>query len=118
MTGYAFCGGKITKRNQVITLPTANGRYRNCIHCTWNIRVRQQETVRLHFEQFDLGKGDWVKVYDGSKSKTTEIIRWNSYASPVDVVSSGHRMVVEFRSNACGQKSGIRAVMKRNSKTT
>ena len=102
----------------MITLPTDNGRYRNCIHCTWNIRVRQQKTVRLHFEQFDLGEGDWVKVYDGSKSKTTEIIRWDSYASPVDVVSSGQRMVVEFRSNACEEKSGIRAVMERNSKTT
>ena len=80
------------------------------------MRVRQQDTVRLHFEQFDLGEGDWVKVYDGSKSKVSEIIRWDSYASPVDVVSSGHKMVVEFRSNACGEKSGIHAVMEINSK--
>ncbi|XP_062499165.1 CUB and sushi domain-containing protein 1-like [Corticium candelabrum] len=111
---YVQCGGKITGSSQKISLPAANGRYRKCVHCTWNIRVRQQDTVRLHFEQFDLGEGDWVKVYDGSKSKVSEIIRWDSYASPVDVVSSGHKMVVEFRSNACGEKSGIHAVMEIN----
>ena len=102
----------ITSTEQVILFPRNNREYGSCIHSTWNIRIRGSTPLRLHFEKFQLGSGDWVKVYDGPKSQLSLIIRWDSENVPVDVVSSGDRMTLEFKSDNCDEKAGFRASIK------
>lgn len=58
-----------------------------------------------------------MKVYDGYKSRRSEIVRWDASVVPVDVVSSSNKMIVEFKSNKCGQKSGFLAYAKEQSKS-
>jgi hypothetical protein len=68
----------------------------------------------LHFEKFQLGSGDWLKVYDGQKSQSSLIIKWDSDNAPVDVVSSGNRVTLEFKSDNCNEGAGFRASIKRS----
>ena len=62
------------------------------------------------FSQFHLGPGDWVKVYDGSTKRSPLIVKLDSSCTdPINMMSSGRNMVVEFQSDLCGEASRIRA---------
>lgn len=115
-TDYQTRHKTISRRDQGITFPRKGGHYGPCLHDIWNIGIQGSSGIRLHFEKFQLGSGDWLKVYDGQKSQSSLIIKWDSDNAPVDVVSSGNRVTLEFKSDNCNEGAGFRASIKRSSK--
>lgn len=70
--------------------------------------MQARSKVRLVFPQFFLGPGDWIRVYDGSSNSSLQIVKYDGWRKPTDLVSSGRHLVVIFQSDGCGQESVIR----------
>lgn len=84
----------------------ASGDYGNDERKLFLIDVPGAENITLTFQQFALEPDyDFMWVYDGGSVHSPLIGRWNTH-SPGQVVSSGSKMLVEFRSDCATTASG------------
>ena len=102
-----ICGGELRNGNGDLQLPSSGEN--SCIRCEWELSVPKNHKVRLTFSHFNLGPGDWVKVYDGSTKRSPLIVKHDSGRHPTDLVTSDRNMVVQFQSDGCGGASRFRA---------
>lgn len=100
-----ICGEDLNNGNGLLQLP--NSGENSCIHCEWKLTVQNNKKVGLTFTQFDLGPGDWIKIYDGHTKRSPLIVKHDSGRHPKKSVTSDRRMFVEFQSDRCGPPSRI-----------
>jgi hypothetical protein len=100
-----ICGEDLNNGNGLLQLP--NSGENSCIHCEWKLTVQNNKKVGLTFTQFDLGPGDWIKIYDGPTKRSPLIVKHDSGRHPTMLVTSDKRMFVEFQSDRCGPPSRI-----------
>jgi M6 family metalloprotease-like protein len=80
------------------TSPTID--YTNNQNCEWLIQPTGANFVTIDFNRFDTEQGfDFVTVYDGPNSTSTQIGTYSGNNIPASIVSSGNSLYVVFNSD-------------------
>lgn len=104
------CGGTITEETGTIVHPNYPGRYANRRDCRYAITVRPDKVVRLIFEKIDMENADicrydYVEVEDSFNYETKRYCQNKQYE---DFISSGRSIVINFRTDQAGVRSGFK----------
>lgn len=96
-----------------ITSPSYPANYENNKKCYYEITVSPGKKIKLTFDDFDIEKGpscnyDFLRVYDGGSSSSKEIGKYCGNKSPGEVLTTGNKMLVYFRSDDRGSKKGFK----------
>ncbi|XP_068206241.1 LOW QUALITY PROTEIN: cubilin-like, partial [Palaemon carinicauda] len=113
--GIPGCGGLLTNDMGEFSPPTLSDQYEHNLHCEWQIRVPQGETVSLTFSEFHLERHhacrwDYVEIRDGGSPDSPLIRRACGLDIPDPVTSSGNQLFVIFHSDYSVSRPGFRAV--------
>ena len=80
---------------------------------TWLIDPQNEEdsitSLTLSFVEFDLGSGDFLRVYDGEDASATMIGEYTGSSTPSNISSSGNKLFISFESDGSGEGSGFKA---------
>ncbi|KAH9514855.1 Dorsal-ventral patterning tolloid-like protein 1 [Bulinus truncatus] len=106
------CGGSLYNQGN-ITSPFFPYNYPPNSACTWNIMTDKDRTISLNFTHFDLeGDGekcvfDYVVVYRDGGRDTERKETFCGNIPPKPIVSDGHILKIEFKSDRYDEKSGF-----------
>ncbi|KAM5235406.1 cubilin [Ctenodactylus gundi] len=112
------CGGTFNDSTGMIVSPSyRTSNYPSNIYCLYNIFVREDRVVLLKFGDFDvvpsaLCSHDYLAVYDGSKTSDPLLGKFCGSKLPPIVTSSGHSMLLEFKTQSFPTARGWRAVFR------
>ncbi|XP_062437571.1 CUB domain-containing protein 2 [Rhea pennata] len=98
------CGGELTALSGEITSPDYPENYPNNAECRWSIRAAAGASVRLVFADFQVENDDecsfdYVALFDGPTAAAARLGRYCGSGSPPHTVSSGHELLVVFKSD-------------------
>jgi len=120
-SGFAFhvnCLEIITMSDSPITGcllaftdPGGSGNYSNNQDVTQTICSDNGERLHVSFSSFSLSSGDYLYVYDGNSTSSTQIGRYTGSALPNDITSSGDCITFRFTSNSSNVNSGWMATI-------
>lgn len=87
--------------------------YQNNLNASWLIDPQTVydsiKNITLNFPQFDVLPGDTIKVFDGGTTDATVLGAFSGATSPVQLTSSGNKLLIVFTSDASGAGSGFYA---------
>ncbi|NXA31451.1 CDCP2 protein, partial [Eudromia elegans] len=98
------CGGELTALSGEITSPDYPEHYPNNAECRWSIRAAVGTSVRLVFTDFQVENDeqcsfDYVALFDGATVAAARLGHYCGSSSPPRTVSSGHELLVVFKSD-------------------
>ncbi|XP_020655322.3 CUB domain-containing protein 2 [Pogona vitticeps] len=98
------CGGVLTGLSGSITSPDYPENYPNNAECHWVIQATSNSVIRLVFVDFQMENNekcnfDYVAIFDGSTMEHTLLSHYCGNVKPPDMVSSGHELLVVFKSD-------------------
>ncbi|NXA48350.1 CDCP2 protein, partial [Nothocercus julius] len=98
------CGGELTALSGEITSPDYPENYPNNAECRWSIRAAVGTSIRLVFADFQVESDeecsfDYVALFDGATAAAARLGRYCGSNSPPRTVSSGHELLVVFKSD-------------------
>lgn len=64
--------------------------------------------ISINFISFDLGAGDFLRIYDGETNAAPLLAEYTGSTLPDDVSSTGNKMLIEFTSDASGEGAGFK----------
>ncbi|XP_068185614.1 tumor necrosis factor-inducible gene 6 protein [Antennarius striatus] len=107
------CGGVLTEQKRLIQSPGFPDEYQDEQICSWHIRVRLGQRVRLHFHKFDVEEdtaclADYLEVYDSYDDVSGFVGRFCGDFLPDDIVSTGNVMTLKFLSDASVTAGGFK----------
>ncbi len=84
------------------------GSYPGCTDETYLIDAGEGNTVIFQLDYFEIGKGDYIFVYDGNTSDANllRLYKGYTYGGNEDIISSGRYMFVRLSSDRDGSASG------------
>uniref|UniRef100_A0A8C7A696 NADH-cytochrome b5 reductase-like n=1 Tax=Nothoprocta perdicaria TaxID=30464 RepID=A0A8C7A696_NOTPE len=102
--GCYVCGGELTALSGEITSPDYPENYPNNAECRWSIRAAAGTSVRLVFADFQVENDDecsfdYVALFDGATAAAARLGRYCGSSRPPRTVSSGHELLVVFKSD-------------------
>lgn len=107
------CPGTYNEAENKIDSPNFPRNYGNNNDCEWNIQVPVGKRIQLRFTTFDLESEsncgyDWLNVYDGGGSSAQSIQgRMCGNNRPSNILSSGNRLHLRFKSDMSVPKTGF-----------
>ncbi|XP_075886809.1 tumor necrosis factor-inducible gene 6 protein [Nelusetta ayraudi] len=106
------CGGVLTDKEKIIQSPGFPEEYQDEQICTWHIRVRLGQKIRLQFLEFDVEDdtsclADYLEVYDSYDDVSGFAGRYCGDYLPDDIVSTGNVMTLKFLSDASVTAGGF-----------
>ena len=108
------CSGTYNKQRKEITTPNYPSPYTHSKTCTWNIDAPSGKRVELRFLAFNLESAsscryDWLQAYDGSSTSARKNgDKHCGSTSPSNIVSTGNRLFLKWRSDDDTAKSGFK----------
>ena len=113
---FAVCGAQLqasdTKR-QFISHPSyGDDNYEPNLHCIWQLKAQSDYKIHLRLKEFDVEMEkncvyDYVIVRSGNNSTAPVLGRVCGKGTPVEFVSTGDRMWIEFRTDLTTNKKGF-----------
>ncbi|XP_061178089.1 cubilin-like [Saccostrea echinata] len=110
------CGGNFSTPSGTLMSKNYPENYPHNTDCEWLITVQDTKTVVLTFDEFDVEgssdcRYDYVAVYDGNNSNSTELMKHCGRSLPVppEYRSSGQYMYVKMRSDVSLSGKGFKA---------
>ena len=84
--------------------------YTHNADCQWRLTCPSGNTVHLEFSSFDVENNfDYVNIYDGSSTGSTELGEYTGTATPSATESSGRYMLVRLTSDGSVSREGFSA---------
>ncbi len=105
-----YCTNSITNlTEQTGTISDGSGQYRynNGTVCKWRINPAWATDLTLSFNSFDLGEGDFLKVFEVPSNTLLGDLTGNTIPEPI--VSSTGQMMLMFSSNGFNNGEGFEA---------
>nr|XP_018907000.1 PREDICTED: suppressor of lurcher protein 1 [Bemisia tabaci]XP_018907008.1 PREDICTED: suppressor of lurcher protein 1 [Bemisia tabaci] len=115
---YQLISNNLTRSRGRFFSPRYPSNYPQHIKCTYKLRARSRERVRVLFEEVMLEKGDVsclnradvIKVYDGRSNLAPTIAMLCNEVTEQEVLSTGSDMYIEFISNSDLPGQGFKAL--------
>ncbi len=107
--GQVFCSGSTTLTTSSGNLDDGSGSndYGNNSNCQWLIQPSGASTITLNFSSFNVESGyDFVEVYDGSSTLSSQLGSFSGTSIPSSVTSTGGSLLVHFTSDNVGTAPG------------
>nr|XP_040240535.2 cubilin homolog [Anopheles coluzzii] len=115
-TTDAKCGGKITLHEGFISSPNYPSNYPANASCQWLIQTDATHTLQLRLKSLAIERSpncinDSLQVYDGSVASADQLLLTSCGSEPnvTSVSSTGHEMLVTFKSNERMEAKGFQA---------
>ena len=81
--------------------------YHNNLNCSWIIEVANADIISIHFTEFRTEPyWDYVLVFDGI-SLDSPHLTYTGYPLPLNIVSSGNKVMVVFTTDGSGTTTGL-----------
>ena len=111
MSASTRCPSSMTSSSGSLSSPNYPSYYYNNERCAWGITVRSGYRVEVKFDTFrTYNSNDYLKIYDGSSSSSTQLASLSGYPStPRVYLSSGSSMWFSFYSDGWGTQKGFHA---------
>lgn len=108
----AICGTNIHQTSGDIRSPGYPVAYSKYQYCIFKIFNPQNEPLKITWIDFELEKAngclyDFIAVYDGSHMSAPRILKACGDKIPAPIVSSGHVLTFEFRTDGDTEKKGF-----------
>ena len=105
------CPSSMTRSSGSFSSPNYPNYYDNNKGCSWGITVPSGHRVVVKFDTFRIYNGnDYLRIYDGSSSSSTQLVSLSGYQSTPRVYSSsGSSMWFSFYSDGSGTQKGFHA---------
>lgn len=110
------CGGKITLHEGFISSPNYPSNYPANASCQWLIQTDATHTLQLRLKSLAIERSpncinDSLQVYDGSVASADQLLLTSCGSEPnvTSVSSTGHEMLVTFKSNERMEAKGFQA---------
>ena len=114
---FAVCGAQLqasnTKRQFVSHPSYGDDNYEPNLHCIWQLKARSDYKIHLRLNEFDVEMEkkdcgyDYVIIRGGNNSTASVLGRVCGKGTPVEFVSPGDRMRIEFRTDPTTNKKGF-----------
>ena len=113
---FAVCGAQLQASNtkrQFISHPSyGDDNYESNLHCIWQLTARSGYKIHLRLKEFDVEMEkncgyDYVIIRGGNNSIAPLLGRVCGKRAPVEFVSPGDRMWIEFRTDLTTNKKGF-----------
>ncbi|CAG0913992.1 unnamed protein product, partial [Notodromas monacha] len=111
----AICGGDLEVEHGHLESPNYPDTYQENKECIWRITVPKEYQVVLRFQTFQIENHDdcyydFIEVRDGHSADSPLIGKHCGYKTPEDLVASGNKMYIRFKSDDTIAKPGFSAV--------
>ena len=108
---FSGCPSSTTRYSGSFSSPNYPSYYYNNQRCSWGITVPSGYRVEVKFDTFrTYNRNDYLKIYDGSSSSSTQLTSLSGYQSTPRVYSSsGSSMWFSFYSDSSGTQKGFHA---------
>uniref|UniRef100_A0A673AMU3 Cubilin n=1 Tax=Sphaeramia orbicularis TaxID=375764 RepID=A0A673AMU3_9TELE len=108
------CGGIMTTASGEFSSPNYPLSYHPNAECYWTIRTSQGSQLLLSFSDFHLEASsscayDYLAVYDGNSSSSTELVRLCGNQVPSPIHSSTNQLFVKLRTDSSVSAGGFLA---------
>lgn len=106
--GSPYCVGtkQMVAPNGYVMDGSGNSPYQNNSDCKFII-TNDSSLIRLAFLEFNTEwNADFVRVYDGETNSSPLLGEFSGNQLPPEIISSGHKLMIEFKTNDTIQESG------------
>ncbi|KAJ3659671.1 hypothetical protein Zmor_011346 [Zophobas morio] len=94
------CGGVISSETGVIRSPGYPNKYSSSIECAWLLKLPEEQTILLTFENLDLGDNcakSYLDIYNGNSPSSPKIDRYCQNNKPDSIRSESNILWIEYK---------------------